>query len=104
MGIIKKGKVGSDIQKGKVAWLFAKVMEIGNEQQKKLLMENNGHKEQEKVDTARQIYSDLHIEEICLHHQEQEYEDVKKLLENADSGIPKKLIEYLLSCFNHRKF
>ena len=100
----KIGKVGSDIQEGKVTWLFAKAMEIGNEQQKKLLMENNGHKEQEKVDTVKQIYSDLHIEEICLHHQEQEYENVKKLLENADSRIPKKLIEYLLSCLNHRKF
>ena len=100
----KIGKVGSDIQEGKVTWLFAKAMEIGNEQQKKQLMENNGHKEQEKVNTVKQIYSDLHIEEICLHHQEQEYDNVKQVLEKIDSRIPKKLIEYLLSCLNHRKY
>lgn len=100
----KIGKVGSDIQEGKVTWLFAKAMEIGNEQQKKLLMENNGHKEQEKVDTVKQIYADLHIEEICLRHQDQEYESIKQILDNFDSRIPKKLIEYLLSSLNHRKF
>lgn len=100
----KIGKVGSDIQEGKVTWLFAKAMEVGNEQQKKLLMENNGHKEQEKVDIVKQIYSDLHIEELCIQHQDQEYQIIKDTMSKIDDRVPKGLIQFLISFLDHRKY
>ena len=100
----KIGKVGTDIEEGKCTWLFAKAMEVANEQQRELLKENNGHKEKEKVEIVKKIYSDLNIEQLCLNHQNEEYEKLKDLCGKMDQQIPKGLINYLLAILDHRQY
>ena len=97
------GKVGRDIQDGKVSWLFAKAMELGNEQQRQILRDNIGHEEQECVDKVKQVYADLHIDEVCRKHQDEEYEKLKDMLAKVDKRVPQGLIQFLLKFLDRRQ-
>lgn len=97
------GKVGRDIQDGKVSWLFAKAMELSNDEQKQILKENVGHEEPERVERVKQVYASLDIDRICRETQDKMYEDVKEGLERVDSRVPRGLIQFLLRALNRRQ-
>lgn len=98
------GKIGTDIQDGKISWLFAKAMEVGNEEQRKLLRENIGHHEEEKVNIVRQIYKDLEIQRLSEEAQIKQYEEVKDFFSKVDSRLPQNTLKWLLGFLEVRKY
>ncbi|OHT08120.1 Polyprenyl synthetase family protein [Tritrichomonas foetus] len=100
----KTGKVGTDIQDGKCTWLLGKAMEVANDEQKRLLKENIGHQDKEKIALVQKIYSDLNIEKYCIDHQDSEYERLKEMFQKIDPRIPSALKDWLLSFLDHRKY
>ena len=96
------GKVGSDIQDGKVTWLFAKAIELANEQQKAALLANVGSKDEEKVNIVRKIYEELNINQECQDYQEKLFKEFKEKAESFDPRIPKELTQFLIQFLDHR--
>ncbi|EAY05887.1 Polyprenyl synthetase family protein [Trichomonas vaginalis G3] len=98
------GKVGTDIQDGKVSWLFAKAMEVGNEEQRKLLLENVGHHEPEKVQIVRDIYKALNIQKLSEEAQLAQYKELETYFSKVDPRLPQKTIKWLLGFLELRKY
>ncbi|GJW02994.1 putative reverse transcriptase domain-containing protein [Tanacetum coccineum] len=55
------GKTGTDIEECKCSWLIAKALELANEEQKKILSENYGIKDPEKVAKVKELYHALDL-------------------------------------------
>ena len=100
----KTGKIGTDIPDGKVSWLFAKAIEISNENQKKILLENIGQNNNEKILKVIEIYKELEIEKLIIQEQDKLYEKLKELFNNCNELIPKGLINFVLNFLNHRNY
>ena len=100
----KLGKIGQDIPDGKVTWLFAKALEIGSEEQKKILKENVGHPEKEKIDKVIKVYDELGLDKITWDHAQESHEELKEMFKHVDPRVPKGLIAYVLEFLNCREF
>ena len=100
----KLGKIGKDIPDGKVTWLFAKALEIGSEEQKKILLENVGHPEQEKINKVIKVYDELGLDKITWDYTQESYEQLKEMFKQVDPRVPKGLINYVLEFLNCREF
>ena len=98
------GKIGQDIPDGKVTWLLAKALEICSEEQKKILLENVGHPEKEKIDKVIKVYDELGMDKITWDYAQNCYEQLKEMFKNVDPRVPKGLIAYVLEFLNCREF
>lgn len=66
------GKIGTDIQDHKCTWLLTQALLIVNPEQRKIIEENYGHEEEEKINKIKKLYNELNMpaiyakqEEVC---------------------------------------
>ncbi|XP_035711098.1 farnesyl pyrophosphate synthase [Folsomia candida] len=55
------GKRGTDIAEGKCTWLICKAMEIANPEQREILMNTYGKKDEESVQIVRTIFDEISL-------------------------------------------
>ncbi len=67
------GKVGTDIQEGKCSWVIVVAMQRANKDQKEVLRENYGRKEDEAVARVREVFDKLKIEKVYKAYEEDTY-------------------------------
>ena len=97
------GKVGTDINEGKITWLVCKAYELANDEQKKVLDECYGQKD--KQDKVLEVYKQLNINEAFKKFQEQQETAVQELINKFDSSkYPIKSLQSLLDQTKNRKF
>lgn len=75
------GKIGTDIQDHKCSWLVVKALEVCTPEQRKVIEENYGHEEPEKIAKIKALYNEVGIPAIYAKQEEESLKRINDLLE-----------------------
>ena len=89
------GKVGTDIQDNKCSWLVVQALERVNVEQRRVLEENYGRWDDEKVKAVKGLYEELGLEQVFRDYEEESYKRIQGGLEKVEL-MPKEVFELLL--------
>ncbi|KAI7756142.1 hypothetical protein M8C21_026591 [Ambrosia artemisiifolia] len=89
------GKTGTDIEEFKCSWLIAMALELANEEERKILLENYGTTDQDKVEKVKELYHTLNLQGA---YEDYEKETQEKLTKLIDSHPNKAIQAVLKSC------
>ncbi|KAJ1914725.1 Farnesyl pyrophosphate synthetase [Mycoemilia scoparia] len=68
------GKIGTDIEDNKCSWMVVQALDAiarsGSKEQRQILEDNYGRKDQEKAAKVKALYRDLNIESVYLEYEE----------------------------------
>ncbi|ODM90901.1 Farnesyl pyrophosphate synthase, partial [Orchesella cincta] len=90
------GKIGTDIENCKCSWLFVTAMQSCSPEQKKLLMENYGQREPQKVSVVKNLYNELRLEDAYCRFEEQTYNQIGAQIQQMSNELPKSLFFKML--------
>ncbi|XP_068107596.1 farnesyl pyrophosphate synthase-like isoform X2 [Hyperolius riggenbachi] len=85
------GKIGSNIQENKCTWLVIEALKRVTPEQRRLLQENYGQNDMEKVLRVKQLYGVLDLPTIFRQYEEESYQRLKTLISQHASGLPKQI-------------
>lgn len=86
------GKIGTDIQDNKCSWLVVQALERVTPEQRQLLEQNYGQKDMDKVNTVKQLYRDLNLEQVYRNYEEASYKDIETKINQIDEQVLNKEI------------
>lgn len=89
------GKVGTDIQDNKCSWLVVQALDRVSDEQRKILEDNYGQWDDEKVKKVKELYAELDIEKIFKDYEEQSYKNIQEALDKV-TLMPRDVFELLL--------
>ncbi|GJX01275.1 farnesyl diphosphate synthase [Tanacetum coccineum] len=89
------GKIGTDIEDCKCSWLIAKALELANEEQKKILNENYGRKDLDKVAKVKELYHTLELQGAYKDYEKSTHEELITSIESQ----PSKALQAVLKSF-----
>ncbi|XP_053965452.1 farnesyl pyrophosphate synthase-like [Anastrepha ludens] len=96
------GKIGTDIEANKCTWLAVACMELANPEQKSVMEECYGQSDPEKVARVKQLYQELNIPSLYAKHEEETYNRIKTLIQQASVKVPREALEEILNAVNRR--
>ncbi len=99
----KIGKIGTDIQDHKCTWLAAQVLEKGTPEQIKVLEENLGHEEEEKVAAVKKLYNDFGMPALYAKQEEESLNRINTLLEKNKDIVAPELFEDIIKRVHGRQ-
>lgn len=67
------GKVGTDIEEGKNTWLICTALGVASEEQRRVILENLGRKEEAAVAAVKRVYLELGIEGRFRQYEDETY-------------------------------
>uniref|UniRef100_A0A8C0PHN1 Farnesyl pyrophosphate synthase n=1 Tax=Canis lupus familiaris TaxID=9615 RepID=A0A8C0PHN1_CANLF len=82
------GKIGTDIQDNKCSWLVVQCLQQASPEQRKVLQENYGQKEAEKVARVKALYEELNLPAVFTQYEEDSYSRLMSLIERCASPLP----------------
>jgi len=93
------GKIGTDIKDNKCGWLINQALLIVTPEQRRLLEENYGQKDDEKEAKVKQLYNELQLEKRYQDYEEKRVGELRKLIDNLDEskGLRKGVFEVFLA-------
>lgn len=93
------GKIGTDIKDNKCSWVVNQALLHANEEQRKLLDENYGKKDDESEKRCKQLFKDLNIEKIYFDYEEDTGAKLRKQIEQIDEsrGLKKEVLTSFLN-------
>ncbi|TGZ79479.1 putative farnesyl-diphosphate synthetase [Ascodesmis nigricans] len=80
------GKIGTDIKDNKCGWLINKALEIVSPEQRKLLDENYGKKDDEAERKVKELYLELDIKGHYHRYEEESIKMIEGLIEKVDEA------------------
>ncbi|NWU84352.1 FPPS synthase, partial [Onychorhynchus coronatus] len=83
------GKVGTDIQDNKCSWLVVECLRRVTPEQRRILEENYGCKEPEKVAKVKELYSALGMEAAFREYEESSYRRLQELIGQHARRLPR---------------
>ncbi|KAF5781303.1 putative transferase [Helianthus annuus] len=89
MGIYYQIQIGTDIEERKCSWLVAKALELASEEQKQILYENYGKKDQACVEKVKELYHTLNLQGVYEEYEKMTHEEFMKLIESHPSNVYK---------------
>lgn len=89
------GKIGTDIQDNKCSWLVVQALKRANAEQKKILTDNYGQDDEEKIANVKKLYVELDLENVFKTYEEASYKSIKNLIAQV-TDIPAEVFEFLL--------
>lgn len=92
------GKIGTDIKDNKCSWVVNQALLLANEEQRKLLDNNYGKKDDESEQRCKQLFKDLNIEKIYFDYEENIGVKLRKQIEQIDEsrGLKKEVVTSFL--------
>lgn len=92
------GKIGTDIKDNKCSWLVNKALEIATPEQRKILEENYGQKDDAKEAVIKKLYDDMKLKEIYLEFEERRADEIREMIAKVDEseGLKKEIFEVFL--------
>lgn len=93
------GKIGTDIKDNKCSWIINKALELVNEDQRKLLDENYGRKDDESEAKCKQLFKDLGIDKIYYEYEENVATKLRASIDKIDEsrGLKKDVLTSFLN-------
>nr|XP_023022105.1 farnesyl pyrophosphate synthase-like isoform X1 [Leptinotarsa decemlineata] len=90
------GKIGSDIREGKFSWLVVKAFQKANSSQRMIIQENYGKNDDKSIETIRNLYNDLQLEEEYKNCENQAQSNISSKISSLSEHLPRDLF-YILS-------
>ncbi|KAL6875334.1 terpenoid synthase [Trichoderma longibrachiatum] len=92
------GKIGTDIKDNKCSWLVNQALQIVTPEQRKILEDNYGQKDDAKERAVKQLYDDLKLKERYEEFEEKRAAELKDLINKIDEsqGLKKEVFEVFL--------
>ncbi|XP_077620283.1 farnesyl pyrophosphate synthase isoform X2 [Crocuta crocuta] len=82
------GKIGTDIQDNKCSWLVVQCLQRASPEQRRVLQENYGRKEAEKVARVKALYEELQLPAAFRQYEEDSYGRLMGLIGQHASPLP----------------
>ncbi|XP_056672268.1 farnesyl pyrophosphate synthase isoform X2 [Monodelphis domestica] len=82
------GKIGTDIQDNKCSWLVVKSLQLASPEQRKILEENYGQNDPEKIAKVKELYEKLELPALFTKFEEESYSRLMGLIEKYSSPLP----------------
>jgi len=92
------GKIGTDIMDNKCSWLVNQALQIATPEQRKVLEENYGRKNNENEAVVKKLYDELALEQRYKDYEEKRVGEIRKLIAETDEseGLKKSVFESFL--------
>ncbi|KAG0000298.1 Farnesyl pyrophosphate synthetase [Entomortierella chlamydospora] len=81
------GKIGTDIEDNKCSWLINQALDIASAEQRKILDENYGKRNEANVKAVKEVYVELGIEGRFKAYEEESYVRINALIEKVDHPL-----------------
>lgn len=93
------GKIGTDIKDNKCGWLINQALQICNPQQRKLLDDNYGQKDDAKEAKVKELYNELQLEKRYQDYEEKRVGELREMIAAVDEkeGLKKEVFESFLA-------
>ncbi|XP_068107598.1 farnesyl pyrophosphate synthase-like isoform X2 [Hyperolius riggenbachi] len=85
------GKFGSDIEENKCSWLVTEALKRATPEQRRILEENYGQNDVEKMQLVKQLYEELDLPSIFRQYEEESYQRLQTLISQHAHGLPKEI-------------
>jgi farnesyl diphosphate synthase len=89
------GKVGRDIEEAKCGWLVVTALKRCSASQRKVLEENYGREEPERVARVKQVYRELDMPKVYADYEESSYRQLQALIA-GQTVVPRAVFDDLL--------
>ncbi|KAK0383597.1 hypothetical protein NLU13_9508 [Sarocladium strictum] len=92
------GKIGTDIKDNKCSWLVNQALEIATPEQRKILEENYGQKDDEKEKVIKMLFDDMKLKERYEAFEEKRAGEIRAMIDQIDEseGLKKGVFEVFL--------
>ncbi|KAL6807189.1 terpenoid synthase [Trichoderma sp. SZMC 28013] len=92
------GKIGTDIKDNKCSWLVNQALKIVTPEQRKVLEDNYGQKDDAKEKVIKQLYDDLKLKQLYEEFEEKRAGELKDMINKIDEseGLKKQVFEVFL--------
>lgn len=92
------GKIGTDIQDNKCSWVINIALQKVNEEQRKVLDENYGIKDNSKEKVVKELFGQLGIDKIYHEYEEKIASELREKIDNVDEsrGFKKQVLSDFL--------
>ena len=100
------GKIGTDIKDNKCGWLINQALLICTPEQRKILDENYGQKDDEKEGKVKKLYHDVKLQKRYEDYEESRVAEIRKMIASVDEseGLKKEVFEsFLAKIYKRRK-
>ncbi|KAF7554245.1 hypothetical protein G7Z17_g3091 [Cylindrodendrum hubeiense] len=93
------GKIGTDIKDNKCSWLVNQALAIVTPEQRKVLEENYGRKNDDNEKVVKKLFDELKLEERYLAYEEKVVGEIRARIANIDEseGLKKSIFEAFLA-------
>ena len=93
------GKIGTDIKDNKCGWLINQALQIVTPEQRRLLDENYGQKDDAKEKKVKELYNELQLEKRYQDYEEKRVAELRKMMDAVDEseGLKKGVFETFLA-------
>ena len=93
------GKIGTDIKDNKCGWLINKALLICTPEQRQVLDENYGQKDDAKEQRVKELYQELQLERLYQEYEEARVTEIRKMIAGVDEseGLKKEVFESFLA-------
>lgn len=91
------GKIGTDIKDNKCGWLINQALLIATPEQRKLLDENYGQKDDAKEAKVKELYNELKLEQRYQEYEDKRVGELRKMMDGVQNEGLKGALETFLS-------
>ncbi|XP_031630491.1 farnesyl pyrophosphate synthase-like [Contarinia nasturtii] len=96
-------KTTNDIENGECSWLATTCMQRGNDEQKRIMIENYGKKDPKCSERVKQLFIDMSMLELYREFAYEKYDSIRALIVAAECDEPVKNVLYnILDLLFHR--
>lgn len=92
------GKIGTDIQDNKCSWLINQALERASPEQRKVLEESYGQKNEAKEAEVKKVYEQLKLDDLYAAFEEKKVAEIRESIDKVDEteGLKKEVFEVFL--------
>ncbi len=92
------GKIGTDIQDNKCSWLINQALKLASPEQRQVLDQNYGHKDQAREAKVKTVFEELKLSEVYQKYEEEKVGEIKGMIERVDEseGLKKEVFQEFL--------